>query len=154
VVIVPVVLHVGWGTFAPIRETDIRGHHMHAEWGEISAASRKKLLAARKAAHQKSAARIFAVGTTALRVVEAAARDNQHQKGKWTGWISLYLKPGDSLKIINGLLTNFHLPKTTLFVLVCSILGTKQAQAVYAVAQKRGYRWASFGDAMLILPRR
>lgn len=161
VIVVPVVLHVGWGTFAPIRDMDIRKHRMHAEWGEISAGSRKKLLAVQhlqklakkgKAAHQKSAPQIFAVGTTALRVVEAATRDRKHTSGRWAGWISLYLKPGDKLQMVNGLLTNFHLPKTTLFVLVCSILGTKQAQMVYAAARQRGYRWASFGDAMLILP--
>lgn len=159
VVIVPVVLHVGWGTFAPIRETDIRQHSMHAEWGEVSAASWKKLLRVKylqknkKTPHQKSAAQIFAVGTTALRVVEAAARDKKHSTGRWSGWISLYLKPGDQLRMVNGLLTNFHLPKTTLFVLVSSILGTRQAQAVYATARERGYRWASFGDALLILPQ-
>lgn len=141
--VVPVTLHVGWGTFAPIRENDIRKHPMHAEWGEISAASRKQL---------KRAKRIIAVGTTALRVVEAAARDTKHPTGKWSGWISLFLKPGDKLKMVDGLLTNFHLPKTTLFVLVCSILGTPRAQKVYAEARRRGYRWASFGDAMLILP--
>lgn len=148
IVIVPVVLHVGWGTFAPIREVDIRQHRMHSEWGEISAASRKKLQQAQK----QKATRIFAVGTTALRVVEAAARGRKSPTGQWNGWISLFLKPGDQLKMVDGLVTNFHLPKTTLFVLVCSLLGTRQAQAVYTAALQRGYRWASFGDAMLILP--
>lgn len=161
VVIIPVVLHVGWGTFAPIRHTDIRQHHMHAEWGEISATSRKKLLQVKRlqqlaikgnTARSKYIPQIFAVGTTALRVVEAAARDSKHPDGRWSGWISLYLKPGDKLKMVNGLLTNFHLPKTSLFVLVCSLLGTQRAQAIYGTARQRGYRWASFGDAMLILP--
>lgn len=152
VVIVPVVLHVGWGTFAPIRHSDIRRHQMHAEWGEISAASRKKLLDVKRLQGQKSAPQIFAVGTTALRVVEAAARDSKHPSGRWSGWISLYLKPGDTLKMVDGLLTNFHLPKTSLFVLVCCLLGTQRAQTIYATARQRGYRWASFGDAMLILP--
>lgn len=147
VIFAPVTLHVGLGTFSPIRETDIRQHHMHSEWGQIPALSWKKIQQARK---QKR--RIIAVGTTALRVVEAAARDRQHLTGQWTGWISLYLKPGDKLKIVNALLTNFHLPKTTLFVLVCSLLGTRRAQQVYAMARQRGYRWASFGDAMLMLP--
>lgn len=147
--VVPVTLHVGWGTFAPIRKDDIRQHAMHAEWGEISAASWKQL---QKAKAGRTGGRMIAVGTTALRVVEAAARDVQHKQGKWSGWISLYLKPGDTLQLVNGLLTNFHLPKTTLFVLVCSILGTERAQSVYAEARRRGYRWASFGDAMLVLP--
>lgn len=145
--VVPVTLHVGWGTFAPIRESDIRRHVMHAEWGEISAASWKQLQHAKQ-----GRGRTIAVGTTALRVVEAAARDSTHKGGKWSGWVRLFLKPGDKLKMVDGLLTNFHLPKTTLFVLVCSMLGTKKAQAVYAEARRRRYRWASFGDAMLILP--
>lgn len=151
VTVVPVTLHVGWGTFAPIRENDIRKHIMHAEWGEISAASWKKIHQARSSA-SKTGGRVIAVGTTALRVVEAAVRDEKHKEGKWSGWITLFLKPGDSLLLVDGLLTNFHLPKTTLFVLMCTILGTKMAQAVYAEAKRRGYRWASFGDAMLILP--
>ncbi|MEK7539779.1 MAG: tRNA preQ1(34) S-adenosylmethionine ribosyltransferase-isomerase QueA [Patescibacteria group bacterium] len=154
VAVVPVTLHVGWGTFAPIRAVDIRQHAMHAEWGKISAASWKQLQHSKQdhGRSQQPHGRIIAVGTTALRVVEAAARDSAHQGGKWSGWTSIFLKPEDKLQMVNGLLTNFHLPKTTLFVLVCSMLGTKKAQAVYAEARRREYRWASFGDAMLILP--
>lgn len=146
--IIPVTLHVGWGTFAPIRTSDIRQHVMHQEWGEISGASFTALMKARKSRGR----RVVAVGTTALRVVEAATRSRTHsQTGGWSGWVSTFIKPGDKLKTINTLLTNFHLPKTTLFILVCALLGTAQAQAVYAEALKRHYRWASFGDAMLIL---
>lgn len=145
---IPVTLHVGWGTFAPIHTTDIRQHSMHHEWGYISQASWMRLVQARK-----NKQRIIAVGTTALRVVEAAARTRSLSQPGFRGWISLYLIPGQRLKYIQGLLTNFHLPKTSLFVLVCSLLGTARAQHLYQLAQQEHYRWASFGDAMLILPR-
>jgi S-adenosylmethionine:tRNA ribosyltransferase-isomerase len=141
---VTVTLHVGAGTFLPVSVEDTREHKMHAEWGEVSAETATAINAARAAG-----GRIVAVGTTSLRLLEsAAAADGMVQP--YSGETSIFITPGVAIKTADLLMTNFHLPKSTLFMLVCAFAGMETMQAAYAHAIAQGYRFYSYGDSSLL----
>ncbi|WP_242149906.1 tRNA preQ1(34) S-adenosylmethionine ribosyltransferase-isomerase QueA [Sphingomonas sp. BAUL-RG-20F-R05-02] len=139
-------LHVGAGTFLPVKADDTTAHRMHAEWGRIDAATADRLNAVRAAG-----GRIIAVGTTSLRLIESATdRDGRIQP--FEGDTAIFITPGYVFKGIDGLLTNFHLPRSTLFMLVSALMGLERMQAAYSHAIGKGYRFYSYGDASLLLP--
>ena len=140
-------LHVGAGTFLPVKADDTADHRMHAEWGRID-----KGTAARLNAVRDSGARVIAVGTTSLRLLESAA-DGADRIGAWEGDTAIFITPGYRFRAIDGLLTNFHLPRSTLFMLVSALMGRERMQAAYAHAIAQGYRFYSYGDASLLLPQ-
>lgn len=144
--VVEVTLHVGLGTFRPVQVEDVTAHHMHSEWYEITEEAAAIINAARL-----NGRRIVAVGTTALRTLESAASDGEVQPGSRD--TSIFIYPGYEFQIVDALITNFHLPKSTLFMLVSAMMGTEFAKAVYAEAVAERYRFFSFGDAMLISRR-
>jgi len=133
-------LHVGLGTFKPVTADDITQHEMEPEFFQISKSSQEKIEEARK-----NKSRIIAVGTTSLRALEAYA------DGAKEGWTNLFIYPGYKFKLASALLTNFHLPRTTLFMLVCAFGGEKLIKQAYNEALEQKYRFYSYGDAMLIL---
>lgn len=139
-------LHVGGGTFLPVRTGDLASHRMHAEWGELSADAAAAINAARAEGR-----RVIAVGTTALRLLETAV-DHAGQVQSWSGETDLFIRPGHRFRAVDGLMTNFHLPRSTLFVLVCALMGTGRMRVVYAHAIDSGYRFYSYGDSSLLLP--
>ena len=139
-------LHVGAGTFLPVKADDTSGHKMHAEWGRIDGATADRLNAARAAG-----GRIIAVGTTSLRLLESAAADDGVIR-PFEGDTAIFITPGYRFKAIDGLVTNFHLPKSTLFMLVSALMGLDIMKAAYAHAIEAGYRFYSYGDASLLLP--
>lgn len=141
-------LHVGAGTFLPVKAEDTADHAMHAEWGRIGQATADRLNAARAAG-----GRVIAVGTTSLRLLESATGEDGTIK-PFEGDTAIFITPGYRFKAIDGLMTNFHLPKSTLFMLVSALMGLERMQAVYAHAIKQGYRFYSYGDSSLLLPRR
>ena len=138
-----VTLHVGAGTFLPVNVDDTLDHVMHAEWGEIDTAT-----AAHLAATRARGGRIVAVGTTSLRLLESAATDDGAIP-PFANETSLFITPGYRFKTADMLLTNFHLPRSTLFMLVCAFAGMETARAAYAHAIAEGYRFYSYGDACL-----
>jgi S-adenosylmethionine:tRNA ribosyltransferase-isomerase len=140
-------LHVGAGTFLPVKANDTEAHVMHAEWGRIDAATADRLNAARAAG-----GRIVAVGTTSLRLLESAAGDDGLVR-PFEGDTAIFITPGYRFRAVDGLLTNFHLPRSTLFMLVSALMGLETMQAAYAHAIGEGYRFYSYGDASLLLPR-
>jgi S-adenosylmethionine:tRNA ribosyltransferase-isomerase len=140
-------LHVGAGTFLPVKAEDTSGHRMHAEWGRIDAATAERLNQARA-----SGGRLIAVGTTSLRLIESAA-DDQGTIQPFEGDTAIVITPGYHFKAIDGLFTNFHLPKSTLFMLVSALMGLDVMKAAYARAIAAGYRFYSYGDASLLLPQ-
>jgi S-adenosylmethionine:tRNA ribosyltransferase-isomerase len=139
-----VTLLVGAGTFLPVKADDTADHVMHAEWGEIDAATAARLNAARAAG-----GRIVAIGTTSLRILESAAMAGGLQP--FAGETSIFITPGYRFKAVDALMTNFHLPRSTLFMLVCAFAGLETMQAAYAHAMASGYRFYSYGDACLLL---
>lgn len=139
-------LHVGAGTFLPVKADDTNDHQMHAEWGRIDAATADRLNAVRA-----QGGRIIAVGTTSLRLLESAATDDKKIR-PFEGDTSIFITPGYRFKAIDGLMTNFHLPKSTLFMLVSALMGLERMQAAYAHAIGAGYRFYSYGDSSLLLP--
>ena len=141
-------LHVGAGTFLPVKVDDTADHLMHSEWGRIDAATANRLNAAR--AH---GGRLIAVGTTSLRVIESAAADDGTIHA-FDGDTAIFITPGYRFKAVDGLLTNFHLPKSTLFMLVSALMGLEVMKAAYAHAIAGGYRFYSYGDGSLLLPQR
>ncbi len=141
---VAVTLHVGAGTFLPVTAEDPRGHRMHAEWGEITAAGAAAIEAARAAG-----GRVVAVGSTALRLLETAARDDG-RVAAFSGQTDIFILPGTRFKAVDLMLTNFHLPRSTLFMLVCAFAGTARMKRAYAHAISQGYRFYSYGDACLL----
>jgi S-adenosylmethionine:tRNA ribosyltransferase-isomerase len=143
---VELTLHVGYGTFLPVRVDDIRRHRMHAEWFSISAES-----AARINRHRRRGGRIIAVGTTCVRSLEYAAGENGQLKAG-SGPNDLFIYPGYRFRIVDGMLTNFHLPRSTLLMLVAAFAGRERILAAYREAVRRQYRFFSYGDAMLIHP--
>jgi S-adenosylmethionine:tRNA ribosyltransferase-isomerase len=143
--VVKLTLHVGAGTFRPVQTDRIEDHPMHSETFSLSPESAATLNAVRAAG-----GRIFAVGTTAARVLETCA-DAHGRVQPRLGETDIFMYPGYQWKVVDGLLTNFHWPKSTLFMLVASRLGTEKAKEVYADAINRGFRLFSYGDAMLIL---
>ncbi|TNE58079.1 MAG: tRNA preQ1(34) S-adenosylmethionine ribosyltransferase-isomerase QueA [Sphingomonadales bacterium] len=139
-------LHVGAGTFLPVKADDTEDHSMHAEWGQITTDMASRLNSARKAG-----GRIIAVGTTSLRLLESAAADDGTIM-PFEGDTSIFITPGYRFKAIDGLMTNFHLPKSTLFMLVSALMGLDRMQASYAYAIANEYRFYSYGDSSLLLP--
>jgi S-adenosylmethionine:tRNA ribosyltransferase-isomerase len=139
-------LHVGAGTFLPVKSDDTAGHRMHAEWGELSADTAAALNRVRA-----SGGRIIAVGTTALRLLETAAAEDGAIR-PFAGETALFITPGYRFKAIDLLMTNFHLPRSTLFMLVAAFSGLYTMQAAYAHAIRSGYRFYSYGDACLLYP--
>jgi S-adenosylmethionine:tRNA ribosyltransferase-isomerase len=140
----PVTLHVGAGTFLPVREDDPRRHRLHQEWCEMPAESAALINAARAAG-----GRIVAVGTTALRTTETAAQPDG-SVAPFRGLTDLYVLPGHRFRCVDALLTNFHLPKSTLLMLVSAFAGTRRMRAAYAHAVAREYRFFSYGDGSLL----
>lgn len=136
-----VTLHVGAGTFLPVKVDDTKDHKMHAEWGEVSAdvATRLKTIRAK-------GGRIIAVGTTSLRLLEASKLE------AFSGTTEIFITPGYKFHSIEGLITNFHLPKSTLFMLVSAFAGQARMKAAYAHAIAKNYRFYSYGDASLLWP--
>ncbi len=141
---VEVTLHVGAGTFLPVTAEDPRGHRMHAEWGEITEAGAAAIETARAAG-----GRVVAVGSTALRLLETAARKGG-RLAAFSGSTDIFILPGYRFKAVDLMLTNFHLPRSTLFMLVCALAGTARMKRAYAHAISQGYRFYSYGDACLL----
>ena len=139
-------LHVGAGTFLPVKAEDTDAHQMHAEWGRIDDATAARLNAVRA-----SGGRLIAVGTTSLRLLESAA-DEDGTIQPFEGDTAIFITPGYRFKAVDGLITNFHLPKSTLFMLVSALMGLDVMKAAYAHAIGEGYRFYSYGDASLLLP--
>jgi S-adenosylmethionine:tRNA ribosyltransferase-isomerase len=140
-------LHVGAGTFLPVKAEKIEDHKMHAEWGRIDAATAERLNAVRA-----SGGRLIAVGTTSLRLIESAA-DDDGTIHPFEGDTAIFITPGHRFRAVDGLITNFHLPRSTLFMLVGALMGLDVMKSAYAHAVARGYRFYSYGDASLLLPR-
>jgi S-adenosylmethionine:tRNA ribosyltransferase-isomerase len=141
-----VTLHVGAGTFLPVKAEDTSGHKMHAEWGEISSETAAALNEVRARGN-----RVVAVGTTPLRTLESAAADDGKLTA-WSGETSIFITPGYRFRVIGGLMTNFHLPRSTLFMLVSALSGLQTMQEAYAHAIREKYRFYSYGDASLLFP--
>ena len=139
-------LHVGAGTFLPVKAEDTDDHAMHAEWGRIEPETAARLNAVRA-----SGGRIIAVGTTSLRLLESAA-DADGTIQPFAGDTAIFITPGYHFRAVDGLMTNFHLPKSTLFMLVSALMGRERMQAAYAHAIAKGYRFYSYGDSSLLLP--
>jgi len=139
-----VTLHVGPGTFLPVKADDTAGHKMHAEWGSVSAETAAALNAARRAG-----GRIVAVGSTSLRLLESAAAEDGTLSA-FSGETALFITPGYRFRAVDVMLTNFHLPRSTLFMLVCAFCGLDVMKRAYAHAIAGGYRFYSYGDACLL----
>lgn len=140
-----VVLHVGIGTFRPVQVDTLEEHTMHSEWVSVSAETADRINIAKQAGR-----RIIAVGTTTTRVLEGVAT-KLGQLAAYEGDINMFITPGYDFKVIDGLMTNFHLPKSTLLVLVSALAGRENILRAYEEAKAQGYRFFSFGDAMLII---
>jgi S-adenosylmethionine:tRNA ribosyltransferase-isomerase len=138
-----VTLHVGVGTFRPVEAEDITAHQMHHEWLEISAET-----IARIQSTKASGGKVYAVGTTAVRVLETAAQTGTLQP--YSGDTNIFIYPGYQWQIVDGLITNFHLPGSSLMMLVSAAIGRQRLLDLYQIAIDDGYRFYSFGDAMLI----
>ena len=141
-----VTLHVGAGTFLPVKVDDVSQHKMHAEWGQITPEA-----AAEIAATKAAGGRVIPVGTTALRLIESAARATG-EIAPWEGPTDIFITPGFEFRVADGLMTNFHLPKSTLMMLVSAMMGMDRIRAIYAHAIAERYRFFSYGDASLLLP--
>ncbi len=142
---VEVTLHVGAGTFLPVKVEDVTTHRMHAEWGEVTEAA-----AARINAAKDQGRRVIPVGTTALRLIESAAASGRI--APWSGTTDIFIYPGYRFRVTDALMTNFHLPKSTLLMLVSALMGKGRIDRIYAHAVASGYRFFSYGDASLLIP--
>ncbi|MCA0942376.1 tRNA preQ1(34) S-adenosylmethionine ribosyltransferase-isomerase QueA [Salipiger pacificus] len=141
-----VTLHVGAGTFLPVKVDDVTTHKMHGEWGEVTDSA-----AAEIAATKAAGGRVIPVGTTALRLIETAARESG-AIAPWTGVTDIFIYPGFEFHVADALMTNFHLPKSTLMMLVAAFMGKARMDRVYAHALAERYRFFSYGDASLLIP--
>ncbi len=141
-----VTLHVGAGTFLPVKVEDVTAHRMHAEWGRISEAAAAEIARTRDAG-----GRIIPVGTTALRLIETAARETGRVR-PWEGETDIFIYPGFEFRATDALVTNFHLPKSTLLMLVSALMGRERIMDIYSHAIRRDYRFFSYGDASLLVP--
>jgi S-adenosylmethionine:tRNA ribosyltransferase-isomerase len=141
-----VTLHVGAGTFLPVKVKDVTTHKMHAEWGEVRPEAAVAINATKAAG-----GRVIPVGTTALRLIESAA-DAGGIVQPWVGTTDVFIYPGYQFRVADALMTNFHLPKSTLLMLVSALMGTARMRAIYAHAVGQGYRFFSYGDASLLIP--
>lgn len=141
-----VTLHVGAGTFLPVKVDDVADHVMHSEWGQVSAQAAADIMATKAAG-----GRVIPVGTTACRLIETAGRTGVLQE--WQGETDIFITPGFEFQITDGLMTNFHLPKSTLMMLVSALMGTQTIKDIYAHAIANEYRFFSYGDASILLPK-
>ena len=141
-----VTLHVGAGTFLPVKVDDVTTHKMHAEWGEVTPEAAAEINATKQAG-----GRIIPVGTTALRLIETAARTTG-QVQAWRGPTDIFIYPGFRFAVTDALMTNFHLPKSTLLMLVSALMGVERMRHVYAHAVSNRYRFFSYGDSSLLIP--
>ncbi len=139
-----VTLHVGAGTFLPVKVEDVTTHKMHAEWGEVTEAAAAEINATKAAG-----GRVIPVGTTALRLIETAARTGRVKA--WRGPTDIFIYPGFKFQVTDALMTNFHLPKSTLLMLVAAFIGPARMRAVYSHAIAHGYRFFSYGDSSLLI---
>ena len=144
VVIASVTLHVGLGTFRPVKVENVLEHHMHSEFYRIEPEEAEKINAAKKAGK-----RVIAVGTTSCRTLESASTEDGILKAQ-SGWTDIFIYPGYHFKMVDALITNFHLPKSTLVMLVSALAGREHILAAYKGAVEKKYRFFSFGDAMFI----
>lgn len=142
-----VTLHVGAGTFLPVKVEDVTTHRMHGEWGEVSPTAAAEIAATRAAG-----GRIIPVGTTALRLIETAARGGEI--APFRGVTDIFIYPGFQFRVTDALMTNFHLPKSTLMMLVSALMGQDRIRDIYAHAVAAEYRFFSYGDASLLIPPR
>lgn len=140
-----VTLHVGAGTFLPVKVDDVSDHVMHAEWGQVSAQAAGDIMATKAAG-----GRVIPVGTTALRLIETAAASGTLTA--WEGDTDIFITPGFEFRIADGLMTNFHLPRSTLMMLVSALMGTERIRDIYDHAIANDYRFFSYGDASILLP--
>ncbi|MBI1171226.1 tRNA preQ1(34) S-adenosylmethionine ribosyltransferase-isomerase QueA [bacterium] len=140
-----VTLHVGAGTFLPVKVEDVTTHKMHAEWGEVTPEA-----AAEMNATKAAGGRVIPIGTTALRLIESAAASGRVEP--WRGSTDIFIYPGYKFRVTDALMTNFHLPKSTLLMLVSALMGAERMRHVYAHAVTKGYRFFSYGDASLLIP--
>jgi S-adenosylmethionine:tRNA ribosyltransferase-isomerase len=140
-----VTLHVGAGTFQPVRVDDTDAHTMHAEWGEVPEATARAVAATRAAG-----GRVVSIGTTSLRLLEAVARHHDGAIRAWAGETDIFITPGFRFRAVDLLLTNFHLPRSTLFMLVSAFAGLERMQQAYAHAVRERYRFYSYGDCCLL----
>ena len=143
---VHVTLHVGAGTFLPVKVDDVTTHKMHAEWGQVRAEAAEAITKAKA-----DGRRVIPVGTTALRLIESAAVAEGRIEA-WSGETDIFIYPGFDFKIADGLMTNFHLPKSTLMMLVSALMGQERVREIYAHAIAQDYRFFSYGDSSLLLP--
>ena len=141
-----VTLHVGAGTFLPVKVDDISEHKMHSEWGQVSAQAASEITETKAAG-----GRIIPVGTTALRLIETAGRSGAIQP--WEGDTDIFITPGFEFNVADALMTNFHLPKSTLMMLVAALMGQDAIKTLYTHAIESNYRFFSYGDASLLLPK-
>ena len=141
-----VTLHVGAGTFLPVKVDDVTTHKMHKERGEVTPEAAAEILATKSAG-----GRVIPVGTTALRLVETAARDTG-QIAPWKGATDIFIYPGFKFHVADALMTNFHLPKSTLIMLVSAFIGAERTKKLYNHAVTQRYRFFSYGDASLLIP--
>lgn len=142
-----VTLHVGAGTFLPVKVDNIKDHKMHAEWGEVTEQAASEINQTRA-----SGGRIIPVGTTALRLIETAATENG-KISPWVGDTDIFISPGYRFRVADALITNFHLPKSTLMMLVSALMGAERIREIYDHAIENKYRFFSYGDASLLLPQ-
>jgi S-adenosylmethionine:tRNA ribosyltransferase-isomerase len=140
-----VTLHVGAGTFLPVKVEDVTTHKMHAEWGEVTEAAAAEIRATKAAG-----GRVIPVGTTALRLIETAGRGGEICA--WEGETDIFIYPGFPFQVADGLMTNFHLPKSTLMMLISALMGQARVREIYEHAIKSEYRFFSYGDSSLLLP--
>ena len=147
VVFTHVTLHVGAGTFLPVKVEDVTTHKMHAEWGQV-----REQAAAEIAATKREGRKVVPVGTTALRLIETAGRGGTITA--WQGDTDIFIYPGFTFQVADALMTNFHLPKSTLIMLVSALMGYERVKSIYAHAIAEQYRFFSYGDASLLLPER
>ena len=142
-----VTLHVGAGTFLPVKVDDVTTHKMHSEWGQVSEEAAEEIRRTKAAGH-----RVIPVGTTALRLIETAGRKGEISA--WEGDTDIFIYPGFQFQVADALMTNFHLPKSTLMMLVSALMGQQRIHDIYEHAVNRKYRFFSYGDASLLVPDR
>ena len=148
VILVPVLLHVGLGTFRPVKEENIEDHRMHSEWYQVTAEAAERINRAKA-----EGGRLICVGTTSVRTIETVS-DEAGIVHPGSGETQIFIKPGVRIKAVDGLITNFHLPQSTLLMLVSAFMGREEALCAYREAVEKEYRFFSFGDAMYIDTRR
>jgi len=143
--IASITLHVGLGTFRPVKVDDVNNHHMHTEWYEVNTEAADIINETKR-----NGGRVICVGTTSCRTIESVADDNGYMKAK-TGETDIFIYPGYKFKVMDGLITNFHLPESTLVMLVSAFAGKENVLSAYETAVKEKYRFFSFGDAMILI---